>query len=69
MLYNRKVGIASSKHIDLGMYGSDRRFLFTGTDGRTYIEGFDFDNGMLQGKIQKEDGKLFFYFMACSEAK
>ncbi|MCX6818242.1 MAG: hypothetical protein NTU57_05295 [Candidatus Aenigmarchaeota archaeon] len=66
MLDSRKVEIATSKHIDFGMYGSDTRFMFTGADGRTYIQGIDFDNGRYSGKTVKENGKLFFHFMSNS---
>lgn len=61
-----KVEIVKSKHVDFGMYGSDRRFMFTGTDGKTYIERIDFDNNEFNGSIKQEDGKLYFCFKKCA---
>lgn len=58
-----KVEIVKSKHIDFGMYGSDRRFVFVGADGKTYIEKIDFDNGKVKGRIEKKNGKLYFSFI------
>ncbi|NIO19468.1 MAG: hypothetical protein GTN76_01640 [Candidatus Aenigmarchaeota archaeon] len=61
-----KVEILKSKHVDFGMYGSDRRFMFRGADGNTYIEKIDFDNGEVKGRIEKESGKLYFCFEECA---
>ena len=63
MLDSRKVEIATSKHVDFGMYGSDTRFMFTDPAGNAYIQGIHFDNGRYSGKTMKENGKLYFCFV------